>query len=216
MRRIMAGVAAALLAITVVPGAASADSGSDHSSSDNSGSKHSPTALLKGYQRQLIGMTESDPWLFDDGCIGGTSKDDPLYMVVPSTDPATTESACSVAKGARIVITAAGFTCWQPTLAGARDECETGWADPAQILQQASVTVDGKAKDLTLYRVSGRFTFPEGAILDVPGTDTVFYGITDAVIVHGLKPGVHQISVSFSFADGFEGATTFALTVTKD
>jgi hypothetical protein len=27
---------------------------------------------------------------------------------------------------------------------------------------------------------------------------------------------VHQVSVAFLYADGFEGATTFALTVVKD
>ena len=219
MRRTIVGIAAAVLAIAVAPVAAVADSGSGHSGSGhsgsgNSGSNHSPTALLEGYQRQLLGMTESDPWLFDDGCVGGTSKDDPLYMVVPGTDPATTESACSVSKDARIVVTTGGFTCWQPTLSGAKDECETAWADPAQILQQASVSIDGKPQKLTTYRVSDSFTFPDGAILDVAGLDTMFYGITVAAIVHGLKPGVHTVDVSFSFADGFAGATTFALTVT--
>jgi hypothetical protein len=209
-------IAAAFLAIAVTPVAALADSGSGHSGSDNSGSQHSPTALLKGYQRQLLGVSESDPWFFDDGCVGGTSKDDPFYMLVPSTDPATSESACSVTKDARIVITAAGFTCWQPTLSAAKDECETGWADPAQILQQASVSIDGKPQQLTTYRVSDSFTFPEGAILDVAGLDTEYYGITSAAIVHGLKPGVHTVDVSFSYADGFAGATTFALTVTKN
>jgi hypothetical protein len=216
MRRIMAGVAAAMLAMTMAPTTAAADSGSGHSGSDNTGSKHSPTALMNGYHRQLLGMTEDDPWFFDDGCIGGSSKDDPLYMLVPITDPPTAESACSVSKGAPIVITAAGFTCWQPTLEAARDECEAGWADPALALQQASVTIDGKEKKLSLSRVSGRFTFPDGAVLDVPGTETVYYGIASAAIVHGLNPGVHQVSVSFLYADGFEGATTFALTVVKD
>lgn len=210
----MAGVATAVLAITVAPSVASAGSG--HSGSDNSGSKNSPTALLKGYQRQLIGMTESDPWLFGDGCIGGTSKDDPLYMLVPLTDPPSAESSCAVSEDARIVVAAAGFSCWQPTLAGARDECEAGWADPSLELLQASVTVDGKLKRLTEYRVSGRLTFPAGAILDVPGTQTEYYGITSALIVRELKPGVHEISVSFLYADGFEGATTFELTVTDD
>ena len=214
MRRTIVGVAAAVLAIAVTPVAAVADSGSGHSVSSNSGSKHSPTALLQGYQRQLLGMTESDPWLFDDGCVGGTSKDDPLYVVVPGTDPATTESTCSVSRDARVVVATGGFTCWQPTLSGAKDECETGWADPAQILQQASVSIDGKPQKLTTYRVSDSFTFPDGAILDVAGLDTMFYGITVATVVHGLNPGVHTVDVSFSFADGFAGATTFALTVT--
>ena len=161
-------------------------------------------------------MTESDPWFFDDGCIGGTSKDDPLYMLVPSTDPPTSESACSVSDDAPIVITAAGITCWLPTLTAARDECETAWADPTTVLQQASVTIDGKAKKLSLSRVSGDFTFPDGAVFDVPGTETEYYGIASAVIVHGLNPGVHQVSVAFLYADGFQGATTFALTVVKD
>ncbi|MEP7203633.1 MAG: hypothetical protein ABI894_13550 [Ilumatobacteraceae bacterium] len=211
----MAGVAAALLATTLAPTSVSADRGS-HESQSKSESKQSPTALLNGYQRRLIGMTESDPWLFDDGCIGGSSKKDPLYMLVPLTDPPSTESACTVDEDARIIIAAAGFTCWQPTFDAARDECEAGWADPAQVLLHASVTIDGKAKRLTEYRVSGRFTFPDGAILDVPGTETVYYGITSALIVRELDEGTHEISVSFEYADGFEGATTFALTVTDD
>ena len=206
MRRIAAGFAIAALAMVCVPGVASADSGSTHS----------PTALLQGYQSQLLGMTDADPFLFGDGCIGGTSKDDPLYMLSPSTDPATTEAACSVSKNARVVITAAGITCWQPTLSDATEECETAWADPATILQQASVTIDGKSKQLTTYRVSDSFTFPDGAILDAPGLETVYYGISTSVIVHGLSPGVHQVSVSFAYADGFAGATTFALTVAKN
>jgi len=217
MRRIMAGLAAAAaLAMTVVPGVASADSGSGHSGSDNSGSKHSPSALLEGYHEQILSMVESDQFLFDDGCVGGTSKNDPLYMVVPSTDPPSATSACTVSKDARIVITAAALTCWQPTRKAARDECEAAWADPALALQQASVTIDGKAQKLSLDRVSDRFTFPDGAILDLPGTKTVYYGITSAVIVHGLKRGVHEVGVSFLYADGFEGSTTFTLTVTKD
>ena len=210
MRRIMSGVAVALLAVTLTPITASAKD------RDDSGSRQSPRALVNGYQRQLLGMTEDDQWLFDDGCIGGSSDEDPLYMLVPLTDPPSTESACSVSDDARIVIVAAGFTCWQPTLKAARDECEAGWADPALVLQEASVTIDGKAKQLTTYRVFGRFTFPDGAILDAPGLKTAYYGITSAVILRGLKSGVHEVSVSFSYADGFAGATTFALTVTED
>ena len=213
MRRIMSGVAAALLAVTLTPTTAWAK---DHSESRNSGSRHSPRALVNGYQRQLLGMTEDDQWLFDDGCIGGSSDEDPLYMLVPLTDPPSTGSACAVSDDARIVIVAAGATCWQPTLKAARDECEAGWADPALVLQEASVTIDGKAKKLTTARVSGRFTFPDGAILDAPGLTTAYYGITSAVILRGLKSGVHEVSVSFSYADGFAGATTFALTVTDD
>ena len=211
----MAGVAAALLAMTVAPVAASADSGSGHSA-DNSGSKHSPTALMNGYHRQLIGMTESDPWFFDDGCIGGTSKDDPLYMVVPSTDPPTSESACSVSDDARIVITAAGLTCWQPTLTAARDECEAAWADPTTVLVQASVTIDGKAKKLSLFAGVRKPHIPRWRSLRCPGH-------RDRVLRHRVgshraraQPGVHQVSVAFLYADGFEGATTFALTVVKD
>lgn len=215
MRRFMSGIAAALLAVTITPATASAKD-NDHSESSSSGSRHSPRALVNGYQRQLLGMTEDDQWLFDDGCIGGSSEDDPLYMSVPLTDPASTVSACSVSEDARIVIAAAAFTCWQPTLKAARDECEAGWADPALVLQDASVTIDGKAKRLTTYRVSGRFTFPDGAVLDAPGLNTAYYGIASAVILRGLKSGVHEVSVSFSYADGFAGSTTFALTVTDD
>lgn len=209
----MSGVAAALLVVALTPTMAWAK---DHSESRNSGSRHSPRALVNGYQRQLLGMTQDDQWFFDDGCIGGSSDNDPLYMLVPLTDPASTESACAASDDARIVIVAAGLTCWQPTLKAARDECEAGWADPALVLQEASVTIDGKAKELKTFRVSGRFTFPDGAIFDAAGLKTSYYGITSAVIVRGLKAGVHEVSISFSYADGFAGATTFALTVTDD
>ena len=213
MRRIISGVAAALLAVTLTPTSAWAK---DHPESSHSGSRHSPRALVNGYQRQLLGMTADEQWLFDDGCVGGSSDEDPLYMSVPLTDPPSTASACTVSDDARIVIVAAGFTCWQPTLRGARDECEAGWSDPATVLQEASVTIDGKAKKLTTSRVSGRFTFPDGAILDAPGLKTPYYGITSAVILRKLKPGVHEVSISFLYADGFAGATTFELTVTDD
>ena len=207
MRRMLVGVVAALFTIAVAPVAASAGAGGDGSPSH--------LGLFNHFQRELIAMTESDQWLFTDGCIGGANKHDPLNIVVPSTDPATTESACSVKKGAPIVISSAAFTCWEPTLKLARSECLEGWNDPAQKLLHDSVTVDGKAKRLTPYRVSGCLTFPEGAVLDTPGVVTQYFAIGRGVVVTGLKPGVHTIFVSFEYADGFAGATTFTITVTN-
>ena len=63
--------------------------------------------------------------------------------------------------------------------------------------------------------MSGTFTFPEGAVFDEPGLSVSYYGISQALILRGLKPGPHEISVSFLYADGFAGATTFHLTVER-
>lgn len=193
-------VATAVLAVGSLPGVASAGQAPN---------------LLEGFHRQLIGMVDSDPWLFDDGCVGGTSAKDPLYVVVPSTDPATATSACSARVGAPIVVAAASISCWDVTLELAREQCETAWADPAQSLLEASVTVDGRAKRLSLDRASGCLTFADGAVLDTPGTVSHFYGIGKSVTVRGLRRGTHVIDVSFAFADGFAGATTFTITITR-
>lgn len=198
MRRIIVGVVTTLLTVGALPGLTSASNA---------------TRLVDGMQRALIGMTESDPWLFDDGCTGGKTAKDPVYMLVPNSETPTTQSKCTVRFGAPIVISAAAFTCWDVTLELATESCETAWADPAQALLDASVKVDGKVKRLYEFRVSGKLTFPEGAILDVPGTETNYHAITDAVIVTGLRPGVHTVNISFEFADGFAGQTTFKLTV---
>src|SRR3954447_21890790 len=144
--------------------------------------------LIKGYNEQILGMTDTDQFLFDDGCVGGTSSHDPLYIVVPLTDPPSAQGACSATTGAPIIVSPAGITCWQTTLEAARTECEDAWNDPEHALRSASVTVDGRAQRLELTRVDGTFTFPEGAILDAPGLNTVYYGITEAVKIHGLNP----------------------------
>lgn len=170
--------------------------------------------LAEGFHRELIGMVDSDPFLFDDGCIGGTSRTDPLYVVVPFTDPATLESTCSARVGAPIFVAAAALSCWNTTAKAARDECETTWADPALALVDALVTVDGRPKRLSLDRVSGYLVFPEDAVLDVPGTATYFYGIGMSATLRSLSPGTHVIDVSFTFADGFNGATKFTITIT--
>jgi len=168
--------------------------------------------LVSGYQEKLLGMTDTDQFLFDDGCAGGTSSHDPLFMVVPLTDPPSAQSACTARTGAPIFANAAGVTCWQPTAEAARTECEDAWADPTAVLVSASVTVDGRAQRLELTRVNGTFTFPPDAILDV-GSDTFYYGISLGVELHGLNPGVHRVSIAFEYADGFNGATTFSVSV---
>jgi hypothetical protein len=43
----------------------------------------------------------------------------------------------------------------------------------------------------------------------------MYYAITDAVTLHDLQPGVHTVFVSYRYADGLQGATTFTLTVTR-
>jgi len=198
--RVALAVGTAALAVAALPGVASAG--------------HGP-GLVEGFHRRLIGMVESDPFLFDDGCIGGASRTDPLYVVVPSTDPATPTSACSARADAPIVVAAASISCWDTTAALAREECETAWADPARALVDASVTVDGRPKRLSLDRVHGCLVFAEGAVLDVPGTSSHFYGIGMSTTLRGLRPGTHIVDVSFAFADGFSGATTFAITITS-
>lgn len=202
MRRIFVSFITAILALSIIPISASANTGA-------------PTAwqLVNSYHRALMGTTESDPWIFDDGCTGGSSAHDPAFMLVPIVDPPVAESSCSVRAGAPVVVVPAGVTCWLPTLKAAREECETIWNDESQILVKASVKVDGKAKKLYEFTVSGGFTFPEGAALDVPGTKVKYYGISEAVILRDLKPGVHTVKVAFEYADGFAGATTFKLVV---
>jgi hypothetical protein len=202
MRRILVGAMVALATIGTMPMVASAGGGGS-----------SERELVDGLARALIGMSDSDPWFFDDGCIGGETSREPLNVIVPSTDPATTESSCTVHKGAPIVVSAAGLSCWQPSLHAARKECEEGWNDPAASLVSASVIVDGKAKRLHEVRSSGRLTFPSDATLDTPGLKTKYYAINDVVIVRNLKPGEHTIEVAFEYADGFAGATTFHITV---
>jgi hypothetical protein len=196
MRRVVVLVATALFMIAAVPSSVAASAVS--------------SALLRGYHERLMSSSDTDQWAFESGCTGGTSIFDPLYMVGPLTDPATPESTCSVRVGVPVVAVAASFTCWQATLAAARDECESGWN-----LVEAAVIVDGRSQRLAEDRVSGTFTFPQGALFDEPGLNVVYYGISDATIVHGLKPGVHEISVSFLYEDGFTGATTFHLTVER-
>jgi hypothetical protein len=136
-------------------------------------------------------------------------------MLVPLTDIPTTTSNCTISRHATLVIVPDGFTCVQATLAAARDECETAWADPAQALQTNTVVVDGKARHPKRSRVSGEFTFPTGSVLDEPGRSAVYYAITDAVTLHDLQPGVHTVFVSYRYADGLNGSTTFTLTVTR-
>lgn len=178
------------------------------------------STLINAYQRQLLGTSEADPWLFDDGCIGGTSHRDPAFMLVPFTETPVTESACTIDRHATLVIVPDGFTCFGDAAAGAtaadvRDECETAWADPAQALVTHQVVVDGRTRRTKQYRTSGEFTFPTGALLDTPGKHGPYYAITDAVILHDLEPGTHTIFVSYRYADGLNGATMFTLTVTK-
>jgi hypothetical protein len=197
MRKIFVGALAPLLMVAMFPVSASAAN---------------RERLVAGYQEKLLGMTDTDQFLFDDGCVGGTSSHDPLFMVVPLTDPPSAQGACTARTGAPIFANAAGVTCWQPTAEAARDECEAVWADPAAVLVNASVTVDGRAQRLELTRVNGTFTFPPDAILDV-GSDTFYYGISLGVELHGLNPGMHQVSISFEYADGFAGATTFSVTI---
>ena len=205
MRRLLCIMVALCSIVTLTPGAAMASS------------KHDVRGprLINAYQRQLLGTAENDPWLFDDGCIGGATHDDPAFMLVPLTDIPTTTSNCTISRRATLVIVPDGFTCVQPTLEAARDECETAWADPAQALQMNSVVVDGKARHPKRSRVSGDFTFPAGSLLDEPGRSAVYYAITDAVTLHDLRPGVHTVFVSYRYADGLNGATTFTLTVTR-
>src|SRR3954449_10362832 len=100
MRRVVVGALAPLLIATMIPASAFAASQRN---------------LDSRYQEHILGMTDQDQFLFDDGCVGGTSSHDPLYMVVPLTDPPSAQSACSARTGAPIVANAAGITCWQPT-----------------------------------------------------------------------------------------------------
>jgi hypothetical protein len=210
MRRFIISVLATCSIVAAAPGGALASS---HESGHGA-------RLIDTYQRQLLGTTDADPWPFDDGCVGGTSHRDPAFMLVPLTDPSTPTSSCTIDRHATLVIVADGSTCFGDvaagdTLADARDFCESAWADPATALVEHHVVVDGKVRRTKQYRSSGDFTFPANALFADAGTQGVYYGITDAVILDGLRPGTHTIFVSYRFADGLSGATTFTLTVTK-
>jgi hypothetical protein len=178
------------------------------------------SALINTYQRQVLGTSESDPWLFDDGCIGGTSHRDPAFIVVPLTDPAPPTSTCTIDRHATLVVVPDGATCFGDvaagdTLADTRTFCEADWADPSKAVVEHHVVVDGKARRTKQYRTSGEFTFPAGALFADAGTLGVYYGITDAVVLDDLSPGRHTIFVSYRYADGLNGATTFTVTVTR-
>lgn len=204
MRKMAVAAVAALMMVGVMPAAASAG-GNDIPTRGN--------PLVNSFARAVVTTSESDPWLFDDGCTGGTSWRDPLHVLVPNSDPATLTSKCWAKKGVPIVIGPASYTCWQPTVKAAREECEAGWADPAFGLVKASVKIDGNRVRLSEYRVSGGFTMPADTLLDPPaaGQDLAYYGIFHGVIVDWLKVGRHTVKVAFEYADGFAGETTFTI-----
>lgn len=169
--------------------------------------------LANGFHEALLSMTNADPWFLEGGCTGGTGAKDPLYAIAPVSGQATSE--CSVRRGTPIVFTAASITCWQATVAEARAECNAAWNDPALVLVEAIVEVDGKKLRTREYDTAGRVVFPEDAFFDVPGTEFATYGISVATVVRDLRPGVHVVHIAFEYADGFAGDVTMRLTVTR-
>src|SRR3954453_12785805 len=87
-----------------------------------------PASVFRGFAEAVITTTNADPWIGDDGCVGGTSLKDPLYIIAPGD---TTMSTCTAVARTPVVIVAAGFFCWEARQKQARDECTSGWDDPA-------------------------------------------------------------------------------------
>jgi hypothetical protein len=170
-------------------------------------------ALVNAFNLAILGTTDADPWLLDDGCTGGTGEKDPGFFVAPISDGPVSTAQCVVHEDAPLVFVPAGVTCWQATLSAATDECEAAWSDPALVVVSSSVEIDGKPQRLTLYRTSTpSFTFPEGSILDVPGTTSAVFGINQAAIKH-LDEGTHTARIRFLYADGFTSDRTFTIEV---
>gem|GEM_PF-6707983 len=167
--------------------------------------------LAAGANEALLLATNADPWFLDDGCTGGSTPRDPLVVT-----PAAPESSCTVRVGVPVVVLAAGLTCFLDTVEAVRDECEAGWADPEHVLVSAVAEVDGRPVALVEHRVGGSVTFPEDSALGaVAGAVSPWYAISRTAVVRGLRPGVHVVHASFSYADGFTGDTTFTITVIR-
>jgi hypothetical protein len=206
MKRIMvsASIVAALLLGSTARASADQHGG---------GAQARGNALVNAFNLAILGTTEADPWILDDGCTGGTSEKDPGFFMAPIADGPVSTAHCVVHEDAPLVFVPAGVTCWQATLPAATDECEAAWSDPALVVVSSAVVIDGKPQRLKLYRTSTpSFTFPSGAIIDVPGTTSAVFGINQAAIRH-LDEGTHTARITFLYADGFTSDRAFTIEV---
>ena len=169
-----------------------------------------PANLYRGFAAAVITMTNADPWLLDDGCTGGTSSKDALYVIAPGD---TTASECTAAEGAPVVAVPAGSFCWQAMQKDARQECRAGWENPDALLVSAGLEVDGQAMALARHDAVGRVTFSDSLFGEADGTVAATYSIMQGAVVTGLATGAHTLHLTFAYADGFTGDTTVALTV---
>jgi hypothetical protein len=175
--------------------------------------KTSGNKLMLAWNEALLSASESNPWVAENGCTGGTGEKDPGFIVMPFTNPPSAESSCTFHEDAPLVFVVGGVTCWQPTLAAAKDECEAGWTDPGLVLVSSSIEIDGKPQKQKVYRTSTTsFTFPEGALFDAPGSTFAMYAISQGVI-RELDEGTHTVHLQVLYADGFGGETTFTINV---
>jgi hypothetical protein len=184
-------------------------------SAERHGGKEKPrgNALVNAFNLALLSTSEANQWAFDSGCTGGTGEKDPGFFVAPLADEPAPVLHCTVHEDAPLVFVPAGVTCWQVTVAAGAAECEAAWAEPSTALVSSSVVIDGKPQRLTLYRTSTpSFTFPEGALFDVPGTTSAVFGINQAVIRH-LDEGTHTVRITFLYADNFTSDRTFTIDV---
>lgn len=173
--------------------------------------------LIRDWNVALATVSESDPWLFDDGCTGGSGEKDPGFFVVPALDQAASSTHCTVSEDAPLVFVPAGVVCWQPTVSAAVAECESIWNGTGGVgpgvLTSATLSIDGRAQQLKLYRTTlPSFTFPGGALLDQPGATSALASISLGAIRH-LDEGTHTVVMQFAYADGFAGQNTFTIDV---
>lgn len=169
-----------------------------------------PKSLVSSFHRAMIGTQNSDVWFADDGCTGGSRRQDPLLVTPPV---GVTESACETRVGVPIVVVAAAVTCFDLPAADAKAECDGIWNDEALILVSAAVSVDGVDMVLRHDEIAGTASIPTDSVFGVGAGPTAMYGISESVIVRGLTPGEHTIHASFEFADGFAADTMFTITV---
>ena len=169
-----------------------------------------PASVFRGFAEAVITTTNADPWIGDDSCAGGTSRKDPLYIIAPGD---TTTSTCTAVAGAPVVVVAAGFFCWEARQKEARDECTSGWDDPAAALVSATVDIDGHHLRVDRHDAVGRVSFSDSLFGESDGTVAATYSIMQGAVVDSLGVGQHAVHLTFAYADGFTGDTTVTLTV---
>jgi hypothetical protein len=157
----------------------------------------------------LIGMTNADPFLVDDGCTGGSGPDDPF--IVLSVAPT---QACTVAAGIPVVATPAGGFTWLPKFSDAVREFQGFWHDKSAKLVLATIEVDGRPVRAGRHNVASSVTFADSFWGEPDGTTNATFAVVMGATLSNLSIGEHTLHLAFGYSDGFTGDSTITLTVT--